>query len=216
MTAPLALFNHGPIRQIRLARPPVNALDTELCRALIGAIEQAHSDGVQGIVLSGGEGIFSAGMDVPELMAHGDDRAGLLQSWQAFFGAVRAIGHSRIPVAVAIGGHCPAGGCVLSLAADYRIMAASSSLADDSRWVESLHGQCRAGSRIGHAPLSLADDKRNALEQATDERPLADENLFFFHHVIKISPHLDFHGSLDQDWLHTAGATLAPPRLRRP
>ena len=77
MTTPLALFNHGPIRQIRLARPPVNALDTELCRALIGAIEQAHSDGVQGIVLSGGEGIFSAGMDVPELMAHGDDRARL-------------------------------------------------------------------------------------------------------------------------------------------
>ena len=129
MTAPLALFNHGPIRQIRLARPPVNALDTELCRALIGAIEQAHSDGVQGIVLSGGEGIFSAGMDVPELMAHGDDRARLLQSWQAFFGAVRAIGHSRIPVAVAIGGHCPAGGCVLSLAADYRIMATSSDAA---------------------------------------------------------------------------------------
>ena len=129
MTTPLALFNHGPIRQIRLARPPVNALDTALCRALIGAIEQAHSDGVQGIVLSGGEGIFSAGMDVPELMAHGDDRARLLQSWQAFFGAVRAIGHSRIPVAVAIGGHCPAGGCVLSLAADYRIMAASSDAA---------------------------------------------------------------------------------------
>lgn len=125
MTTSLALFNHGTIRQIQLTRPPVNALDTELCRGLIAAIEQAHADDVQGIVLSGAAGIFSAGMDVPHLIAHGDDRARLLESWQAFFGAVRAIGHSRIPVVVAISGHCPAGGCVLSLAADYRIMAAS-------------------------------------------------------------------------------------------
>lgn len=130
MTAKLALHNHGPIRQIQLAHAPVNALDTELCRGLISAIEQAHTDDVQGLVISGGAGIFSAGMDVPHLMAHGDDRGRLMESWQAFFGAVRAIGHSRIPVVMAIGGHCPAGGCVLSLAADYRIMAASN---DDAR-----------------------------------------------------------------------------------
>lgn len=126
MTATLTLHNHGNIRQIQLTRPPVNALDTALCRALIHAIEQAQADDVHGIVISGGQGIFSAGLDVPHLMSHGDDRHALLESWQAFFGAVRAIGHSRVPVVAAIGGHCPAGGCVLSLAADYRIMAASS------------------------------------------------------------------------------------------
>lgn len=125
MTACLQLINHGPIREIQLARPPVNALDTTLCRALIAAIGQAQDDDVQGLVISGREGLFSAGMDVPHLMAHGDDRAALLESWQAFFGAVRAIGTSRIPVAMAITGHCPAGGCVLSLAADARIMARS-------------------------------------------------------------------------------------------
>lgn len=125
MTAPLELSNLGPIREIRLARPPVNALDTALCRALIAAIEQAQADDVQGIVISGNDGLLTAGMDVPHLMSHGDDRASLQESWQAFFGAVRAIGHSRIPVVMAIGGHCPAGGCVLALAADCRIMARS-------------------------------------------------------------------------------------------
>jgi enoyl-CoA hydratase/carnithine racemase len=125
MTTCLQLSNLGPIREIQLARPPVNALDTTLCRALIAAIEQAHADDVQGIVISGNDGLLTAGMDVPHLMSHGDDRASLLESWQAFFGAVRAIGNSRIPVVMAIGGHCPAGGCVLSLAADYRIMARS-------------------------------------------------------------------------------------------
>ena len=125
MTACLQLSNHGAIREIRLSRPPVNALDTPLCRELITAIEQAHADHVQGIVISGNDGLLTAGMDVPHLMSHGDDREKLLESWQAFFGAVRAIGNSRIPVVMAIGGHCPAGGCVLSLAADYRIMARS-------------------------------------------------------------------------------------------
>lgn len=125
MTACLQLFNYGAIREIQLARPPVNALDTALLRELIAAIEQAHADDVQGLIISGNDGLLTAGMDVPHLMSHGDDRTRLLESWQAFFGAVRAIGTSRMPVVMAIGGHCPAGGCVLSLAADCRIMARS-------------------------------------------------------------------------------------------
>ncbi len=32
MTTLIEVINHGPIRELRLARPPVNALDTELCR----------------------------------------------------------------------------------------------------------------------------------------------------------------------------------------
>lgn len=125
MTTQIEVINHGPLREIQLARPPVNALDTALCRALIAAIEQAHADDVQGILISGGDRILSAGMDVPALLGFGDDRERVLDTWQAFFGAVRAIGHSRIPVAMAIIGHCPAGGCVLSLAADHRVMSRS-------------------------------------------------------------------------------------------
>ena len=125
MTTLIEVINHGPIRELRLARPPVNALDTGLCRALIEALAQTSTDDVQGVVLSGSERVFTGGMDVPYLLGHGDDRQKLMDSWQAFFGAARALAESRIPVVVALTGHSPAGGCVLALCCDYRVMARS-------------------------------------------------------------------------------------------
>jgi len=125
MTTLIEVINHGPIRELRLARPPVNALDTELCRQLIGAVNQAMTDDVHGIVLSGSERIFSAGMDVPHLLGHGDDQRRLMDSWQAFFGAARTLAECRVPVVAALTGHAPAGGCVLALCCDYRLMASS-------------------------------------------------------------------------------------------
>ncbi len=125
MTTLIEVINHGPIRELRLARPPVNALDTELCRALIAAVNHAMAEDVHGLVISGSERIFTAGMDVPHLLSHGEDKHRLLDSWQAFFGAVRTLAESRIPVVAALTGHAPAGGCVLALCCDYRIMARS-------------------------------------------------------------------------------------------
>lgn len=125
MNALVETVEHGDIREIRMARPPVNALDTALCRALIDALAAAASDDVRGIVLSGGERVFSGGLDVPFLVSLGDDRAALLDCWNAFFGVARALAGSRVPVAAAITGHAPAGGCVMALCCDYRVMARS-------------------------------------------------------------------------------------------
>ncbi len=125
MTTLIEVINHGPIRELRLARPPVNALDTELCRQLIHAVELAMAEDAHGVILSGSERVFTGGMDVPHLLSHGDDKHKLLDSWNAFFGAVRTIAESRIPVVAAITGHAPAGGCVLALCCDYRVMARS-------------------------------------------------------------------------------------------
>ena len=125
MSALIETADHGDIREIRLARAPVNALDTDLCRALIEALNAALDHGVRGIVLTGNPKIFSAGMDVPYLMSLGDDRKALLDAWQAFFGAARTLAESRVPVVAAITGHAPAGGCVLALCCDYRVMARS-------------------------------------------------------------------------------------------
>jgi len=125
MTMLIEVYNHGPIRELRLARPPVNALDTELCRQLIHALDQAMTEDVHGVVLSGSERVFTGGMDVPHLLAHGQDKRALMDSWNAFFGAVRSVAESRIPVVAALTGHAPAGGCVLALCCDYRVMARS-------------------------------------------------------------------------------------------
>ncbi len=42
-----------------------------------------------------------------------------------FFDAARALAGSPVPVVAAITGHAPAGGCVLALCCDYRVMAKS-------------------------------------------------------------------------------------------
>ena len=53
------------IRELQLARPPVNALNLALVRALHSAIDDSVRDGMRGVVLSGAQGLFSAGVDVP-------------------------------------------------------------------------------------------------------------------------------------------------------
>ncbi len=126
MTTPTKLvdtIDHGTIRELKLTRPPVNALDPALCGALTDAIAKAVTDGVQGLVLSGGPKVFSAGLDVPYLLSLGHDREALQAAWEAFFTAARALVASPVPVVAAMAGHAPAGGCVLALCCDYRIMA---------------------------------------------------------------------------------------------
>lgn len=116
---------HGTIQELRLARAPVNALDPDLCSELRSAIAAAVADGAQGLVLSGGPNVFSAGLDVPLLLTLGDDRVALIAAWQQFFDAARALAGAPVPVVAAIAGHAPAGGCVLALCCDYRVMARS-------------------------------------------------------------------------------------------
>jgi Delta3-Delta2-enoyl-CoA isomerase len=117
----LNLVKHDAVTEIQLARPPVNALNMDLLRALQGALVDAARDGARGIVLSGTQGMFSAGVDVPELLTR--DRAGVREFWREFFVTCAALAHSPIPVVAAITGHSPAGGAVLSLFCDYRVMA---------------------------------------------------------------------------------------------
>src|SRR5690606_8090917 len=113
---------HDGIHELRLARPPVNALDPTLCRLLREAVDRAVADGARGIVLSGAPGVFSAGLDVPFLLQL--DRTDQVRAaWDAFIEAARALAHSPVPVAAALTGQAPAGGCVLALCCDYRVMA---------------------------------------------------------------------------------------------
>ena len=117
----LKLTHHDSIREIQLARPPVNALNLELLRAIRAAVDDSVREGMRGIVLSGAPGLFSAGVDVPALLAL--DRAGVLAYWREFFALCATLARAPIPMVAAIGGHSPAGGAVLALFCDYRIMA---------------------------------------------------------------------------------------------
>src|SRR5690348_10543563 len=112
--------DHG-IRELKLARPPVNALNPDLVAALRRAIVQAPAEGAAALMLSGSPGLFSAGLDIPALLQL--DRNAMRAFWNDFFGLCAALARSPIPVAAAVTGHSPAGGAVLALFCDYRVMA---------------------------------------------------------------------------------------------
>lgn len=113
----------GAIRELRFDRPPVNALTPELLAALGEAVAAAPGAGARALVLSGRPGMFSAGLDVPHLLRL--DRGGIAALMGNLFGVMRALALSPVPVAAAVTGHSPAGGAVLALMCDRRVMAAA-------------------------------------------------------------------------------------------
>jgi Delta3-Delta2-enoyl-CoA isomerase len=113
--------DHGSIRELRLNRPPANALSPELLVALRHAVGAAPKDGMRTLVLTGAPGMFCAGLDVPLLLTL--DRPAMAQAWRDLYGVLGALACSPIPVAAAINGHGPAGGTALALFCDWRVMA---------------------------------------------------------------------------------------------
>ena len=111
----------GTVRELRLDRPPANALDPGLIAALEAAVREAPETGAAALVLCGRPGMLSGGLDVPHLLTL--DREGMFATWKSFYAMMRALATSPIPVAAAITGHAPAGGAVLSILCDHRIMA---------------------------------------------------------------------------------------------
>jgi enoyl-CoA hydratase/carnithine racemase len=118
----LETIDHGAVRELKLARPPVNALDPSLVEALHAALDAVPGCGARALVLSGRPGMFSAGLDVPALLAL--DRAAMARFWERFFGLMRRIAECPVPIAAAFTGHSPAGGTVLGIYSDARFAAA--------------------------------------------------------------------------------------------
>ncbi len=106
---------------VRLEHGKASALDLELCMALEGCLADLEVPEVRAVVLTGTGSIFSAGVDLPRLVAGGPDymRAFLPALSRAF----RKLVFFSKPVVAAVNGHAIAGGCILACAADVRLMA---------------------------------------------------------------------------------------------
>ena len=111
----------GGCAVVRLDSGKVNAMDLALCDELTGVFTRLPDDPSAGaVVLTGNSRVFCAGVDLPALVAGGDDHTrAFLTSLGACFEAVL---RCPLPVVAAVDGHAIAGGCVLVCAADYRVV----------------------------------------------------------------------------------------------
>ncbi len=115
------IIEHGRIRELRLNRPPANALTPELLVELMSQVKTASRQGVRALVLSGVPGMFSAGLDIPRLLKL--NRLEIAALWKTLYDAIGALACSTIPICAAVSGHAPAGGTVLAIFCDWRIAA---------------------------------------------------------------------------------------------
>jgi enoyl-CoA hydratase len=108
------------ILTLRLAHGKASAIDVELLDALLRELDGAAED-VRALILTGTGSIFSAGVDLFRLTEGGADYVRRFLPLLSRF--VRALFAFPRPVIAAANGHAIAGGCVLVLAADVRLMA---------------------------------------------------------------------------------------------
>jgi enoyl-CoA hydratase len=98
--------------------PPVNALDLELLDATAAAMRDIHGP----VVLTGAGKCFSAGVDLRAIVDGGPEYTD--RFFTALSAAFLAVFDHPAPVVAAINGHAIAGGCVLAMSADMRLMSA--------------------------------------------------------------------------------------------
>lgn len=115
-----AINNEG-ISIIEIQRKPVNALSTQLLTEIRDALECAENNRVRGILLTSGiKNIFSAGLNIKELYKPTIER--FTPYWSCFKDVLLKLNMMKIPTAAVVNGHAIAGGCLLPLSCEYRIM----------------------------------------------------------------------------------------------
>jgi enoyl-CoA hydratase/carnithine racemase len=118
----LDIQHAGGVATVRMARGKVNALDGEMVAELQTAFgELAGRADVVGAVLTGTGAFFSFGLDVP-LLYHLSPEA-FAEFLRGFTGLYTELFGFPKPLVAAINGHAAAGGCMLALSCDVRLMA---------------------------------------------------------------------------------------------
>ncbi|MFL6145666.1 MAG: enoyl-CoA hydratase/isomerase family protein [Labedaea sp.] len=118
---PIERESRGQVVVVRLARPPVNALDLELLTELTATLDEL-AEAAPPLVLTGVGGSFSAGVDLHRIIAEPPEYTERFLA--ALTAAFRAVFHYPGPVVAAVNGHAIAGGYVLAAGCDHRVAAA--------------------------------------------------------------------------------------------
>jgi len=113
--------HHDSITVLRMEHGKANAMDIDLLENLIEALEEVEHSDASALVLTGTGTIFSAGVDLFRVLDGGADY--VQRFLPALTSALTALFTVPRPVVAALNGHAIAGGCILTSACDFRIMA---------------------------------------------------------------------------------------------
>ncbi len=109
------------ILYVRLSRAHGNAINDALLEELVAAFREARADEAVRGALLGAEGkLFCPGLDLQELLAY--DRPAMERFLNRFAGCLMEMYRFPKPLVAALSGHALAGGCVLAMTADWRIL----------------------------------------------------------------------------------------------
>lgn len=109
------------IELLRLSHGKANALDLELCTEIESALHVVAGSEATAVVLTGKGSIFSAGVDLFRLLDEG--KSYVERFLPALETMLRTVFEFPKPLVCAINGHAIAGGCLLAISGDVRVMA---------------------------------------------------------------------------------------------
>lgn len=116
---------------VSLQAEPVNIMGREFWRQLLAEFEALESDAsIRGVVFQSGlkKPVFAAGLDINELYAKGTNEKNFHEYWSLIGKTLQKIYSTPKVTVAAIKGQCPAGGCILALCCDYRVISADGSM----------------------------------------------------------------------------------------
>ncbi len=107
---------------LELARYKTNPINVAMMKEISQLMADLATDSsVKGVIISGQPGFFSVGLDVKELLTLNTETAKVF--FREFNKMVFGLVQFPKPLIAAITGHAPAGGCVIAICCDFRIMA---------------------------------------------------------------------------------------------
>ncbi|XP_045897474.1 enoyl-CoA delta isomerase 1, mitochondrial [Micropterus dolomieu] len=108
---------------MQMQSPPVNSLSLDFLTEFCIGVEKLEMDkSCRGLIITSNQPkVFSAGLDIMEMYGKSPERCG--EFWRAVQEMWLKLYSSNLVTIAAINGSSPAGGCLMSITCDYRIMA---------------------------------------------------------------------------------------------
>ena len=117
-----AIERSNDIEILRMQSGAANVMDVDFCLELTKTLRELEKSSSRGIVLTGQGKIFSAGVDLPQMLEGGRDY--ISRFLPVLSELITSFAFCPKPLVAAVNGHAIAGGCLLACTADRSLMAA--------------------------------------------------------------------------------------------